>query len=63
MNPSREIAPGRGTDSTQSSVPRRATAAPFAYEKAGFKPFESRTTIYGDALMMAWDASERADHE
>jgi aminoglycoside 6'-N-acetyltransferase len=28
-----------------------------AYEKAGFTPFGSRTTIYGAALMMARDAS------
>jgi aminoglycoside 6'-N-acetyltransferase len=27
-----------------------------AYEKAGFTPFDSRTTIYGAALMMARDA-------
>jgi aminoglycoside 6'-N-acetyltransferase len=27
-----------------------------AYEKAGFKPFDTRTSIYGDALMMARDA-------
>ena len=29
-----------------------------AYEKAGFKGFGSRTSIYGDALMMARDAPE-----
>lgn len=28
-----------------------------AYEKAGFKPFDTRTTEYGTALMMARDAS------
>jgi aminoglycoside 6'-N-acetyltransferase len=29
-----------------------------AYEKAGFKAFDTRTTIYGTALMMARDAEE-----
>jgi aminoglycoside 6'-N-acetyltransferase len=29
-----------------------------AYEKAGFKPIGRRTTIYGEALMMARDASD-----
>jgi aminoglycoside 6'-N-acetyltransferase len=29
-----------------------------AYEKAGFTAFDSRTSIYGDALMMARDAPE-----
>jgi aminoglycoside 6'-N-acetyltransferase len=29
-----------------------------AYEKAGFTPFDSRTTIYGAALMMARDAPD-----
>jgi aminoglycoside 6'-N-acetyltransferase len=29
-----------------------------AYEKAGFKAFDTRTTIYGPALMMARDAEE-----
>ena len=32
-----------------------------AYEKAGFVAFDTRTTIYGPALMMARDA-ERVDH-
>ena len=27
-----------------------------AYEKAGFRPFDYRTTIYGEALMMGRDA-------
>ena len=30
-----------------------------AYEKAGFRPFDRRRTIYGDALMMARDAPNR----
>ena len=30
-----------------------------AYEKAGFTAFDSRTSIYGDALMMARDAPDR----
>jgi aminoglycoside 6'-N-acetyltransferase len=30
-----------------------------AYEKAGFRAFDTRTTIYGPALMMARDAEER----
>jgi aminoglycoside 6'-N-acetyltransferase len=30
-----------------------------AYEKAGFTRFDSRTTIYGDAVMMARDAADR----
>ena len=29
-----------------------------AYEKAGFRAFDTRTTIYGPALMMAQDAEE-----
>ena len=29
-----------------------------AYEKAGFRAFDTRTTIYGPALMMACDADE-----
>jgi aminoglycoside 6'-N-acetyltransferase len=29
-----------------------------AYEKAGFRPFDTRTTIYGTALMMARDADQ-----
>lgn len=29
-----------------------------AYEKAGFRAFDTRTTIYGTALMMARDAEE-----
>jgi aminoglycoside 6'-N-acetyltransferase len=32
-----------------------------AYEKAGFRPFDSRTSIYGDALMMARDAPDGND--
>jgi aminoglycoside 6'-N-acetyltransferase len=34
-----------------------------AYEKAGFRPFDTRTSIYGDALMMARNAPNRATHE
>jgi aminoglycoside 6'-N-acetyltransferase len=34
-----------------------------AYEKAGFMPFDSRTSIHGDALMMAQDAPERTNQE
>jgi aminoglycoside 6'-N-acetyltransferase len=30
-----------------------------AYEKAGFRAFDTRTTIYGPALMMARDAEEQ----
>ncbi|HZB38573.1 MAG TPA: GNAT family N-acetyltransferase [Beijerinckiaceae bacterium] len=37
--------------------PRNARAIR-AYEKAGFRAFDSRTTIYGDALMMARDAPD-----
>ncbi len=29
-----------------------------AYEKAGFRAFETRTTIYGEALLMARDAAD-----
>ena len=29
-----------------------------AYEKAGFKPFDHRTSIYGEALIMARDAPD-----
>lgn len=32
-----------------------------AYEKAGFVPFDTRTSIYGPALMMARDAEEETD--
>jgi aminoglycoside 6'-N-acetyltransferase len=42
--------------------PRNARAIR-AYEKAGFRAFDTRTTIYGDALMMARDAPDRADQE
>jgi aminoglycoside 6'-N-acetyltransferase len=34
-----------------------------AYEKAGFRPFDSRTSIYGDALMMARDAPDGSNQE
>ena len=34
-----------------------------AYEKAGFTAFDRRTTIYGDALMMARDAPDRNRQE
>jgi aminoglycoside 6'-N-acetyltransferase len=34
-----------------------------AYQKAGFKPFDSRTSIYGDALMMARDAPAEIGQE
>lgn len=30
-----------------------------AYEKAGFRAFDTRTSVYGPALMMAIDAEER----
>lgn len=32
-----------------------------AYEKAGFRAFDTRTTIYGHALMMALDAEQETD--
>jgi aminoglycoside 6'-N-acetyltransferase len=34
-----------------------------AYAKAGFKPFDTRTSIYGDALMMARAAPAKAKTE
>jgi aminoglycoside 6'-N-acetyltransferase len=34
-----------------------------AYEKAGFRAFGCRTSIYGDALMMARDAPDRNSQE
>jgi aminoglycoside 6'-N-acetyltransferase len=34
-----------------------------AYEKAGFTAFDTRTSIYGDALMMARDTPERITPE
>jgi aminoglycoside 6'-N-acetyltransferase len=34
-----------------------------AYEKAGFTSFDRRTTIYGDALMLARDAPPRTGQE
>jgi aminoglycoside 6'-N-acetyltransferase len=34
-----------------------------AYKKAGFKPFGSRTSIYGHVLMMARDAPDRMSQE
>jgi aminoglycoside 6'-N-acetyltransferase len=34
-----------------------------AYEKAGFRAFDLRTTVYGDALMMARDAPDRSSQE
>ena len=34
-----------------------------AYEKAGFKTFDRRTSIYGAALMMARDAPDRNSQE
>ena len=32
-----------------------------AYEKAGFAAFDTRTSIYGPALMMRRDAPEETD--
>lgn len=39
----------------------RNTRAIRAYEKAGFKALDERTTIYGPALLMARDAEEEPD--